>query len=255
MLHPSRPVVGDFETNRYMNFGISSIGGYQPAKLSIYKEFIDALEIAVQRNDYRMADMLNARYLVTSNPLGEDPVFTMLWRGADRSGREKFIYENTRALPRLFFVDRFEVRPGSQALQTLLTNRRLDVSQTALLEKTPSIEPVSREGATAEITEYRFNEIRVRASLPSPALMVMSEIYYPSWQVEVNDEPGEIIRANHILRAVALPAGDHDLVFRYDMSLLRKSLTLSVVTFTIALVILLFAIVFNLRRRMIWKRS
>ncbi len=255
MLHPSRPVVGDFETNRYMNFGISSIGGYQPAKLSIYKEFIDALDIAVQRNDYRMADMLNVRYLVTSNPLGEDPVFKMLWRGMDRTGREKFVYENTHALPRVFFVDRFEVRPGSQALQTLLADRRLDVSRTALLEKAPSIEPVSREGATAEITEYRFNEIRVQASLPSPALMVLGEIYYPGWQVEVDGEPGEIIRANHVLRAVALPAGDHDIVFRYDMSLLKKSLAVSVITFATALGILLFAVVFNLRGRMIWKRS
>ncbi len=255
MVHPSRAVVGDFETNRYMNLGISSIGGYQPAKLLIYKEFIDALEIAVQRGEYRMADMLNVRYLVTSNPIGEDPVFKMLWRGMDYNGREKFVYENSRALPRVFFVDQFEVRPGSQALQALLSDRRLDVSRTAVLEKAPSIEPVSREGATATITEYRLNEIRVQASLPFPALMVMGEVYYPSWQVEVDGKPGEIIRANHILRAVALPAGEHDIVFHYDMSLLKKSLVLSVVTFAIALGILIFSVVSNLRGRMIWKRS
>jgi hypothetical protein len=255
MIHPSRPVVGDFETNRYMNFGISSIGGYHPAKLAIYKEFIDGLEIAVRRDDYRMADMLNVRYLVTSNPIDEDPAFEMLWRGMDYNGQEKFVYENKRALPRVFFVDRFEVRPGSQALQALLTDRRLDVSQTAVLEKAPSIEPVSREGAAATITEYRLNEIRVQASVPSPALMVMGEIYYPSWQVEVDGQPGEIIRANHILRAVSLPAGEHDIVFRYDMSLLKKSLTLSVVTFAIALGILILAMASNLRGRMIWKRS
>jgi hypothetical protein len=255
MIHPSRPVVGDFETNRYMNFDISSIGGYQPAKLSIYKEFIDALEVAVQRGDYRMADMLNARYLIASNPLGEEPVFKLLWRGMDYNGREKFVYENPNALPRVFFVDRFEVRPGAQALQTLLADSRLDVSQAVLLEKPPSIEPVSREGATATITDYRFNEIRVEASLPSPALMVMGEIYYPGWQVEVDDNPGEIIRANHILRAVALPAGEHRIVFRYDMSLLKKSLALSITTFVVALVVLIFAVVSNLRGRMIWKRS
>jgi hypothetical protein len=238
-----------------MNFGISSIGGYQPAKLSIYKDFIDALEIAVQREDYRMADMLNVRYLITSNPLGESSEFKMVWRGVDYRGRERFVYENADALPRVFFVDRFEVRKGSEALQTLLNDRRLDVSRTVLLDEPPSVQPVSREGATAEITEYRFNEIHVRASLPAPALMVMGEVYYPSWQVDVNGKPGEIIRANHILRAVALPAGEYDVVFRYDMSLLKKSLALSLATFGLALAILVFAVVSNLRGRKIWKHS
>jgi hypothetical protein len=199
--------------------------------------------------------MLNARYLITSYPLGEDSVFELLWRGVDYRGREKFVYENPDALPRVFFVDRFEVRKGSGALQMLLNNRRLNVSRIVLLEEAPSVQPVSSEGATAEITEFRFNEVHVQASLPAAALMVVGEVYYPGWQVEVNGEPGKIIRANHILRAVALPAGEHEVVFRYDMSLLKKSLALSLATSGVALAMLVFAIVFNLRGRKIWKRS
>jgi hypothetical protein len=202
-----------------------------------------------------MADMLNAEYLVSSNPLRESPVFKAVWQGIDYNGREKYVYENSRALPRIFFVDRFEVQAGGRALSRLLTDVNIDVSKTALLEHEPLIKPISAEGATAAITDYRFNEVRVKASLPSAALMMMGEIYYPSWQVEIDGEPGEIIRANHILRAIPLTAGEHELVFRYDTSLLTRSLTLSVGTFSVALVLFFVSMFLSLKGRMNWKRS
>lgn len=255
MTHLSQALVGDFETNRYMNFGISSIGGYHPAKLFLYQELIEALRVALPRGDFRMIDMLNARYVITSNPLPENPVLTPVWQGLDYNGTKKFVYENQRAFPRVFFVDEFEVRPGDEALNEMLADATLDLSQVALLESAPPIDPVSAEGATASITEYRLNEIRIDATLPAPAILVLSEAYYPAWKVRVDGEPGDVIRADHILRAVALPAGEHEVVFQYDSSLFKRSVTLSVVTLSAAVLALLFAVVSNLRGRMQWNRS
>jgi hypothetical protein len=255
MTHPSAAIFGDFRTNRYMNFGISSIGGYHPAKLKIYEEFLQSLAPMLQQGNVQMVNMLNVRYLVTSNPLPENSVFKPVWRGVNYQGEEKIVYENLQALPRIFFVDQYEVRPGTQALSGLATDATLDVSATVLLEEDPSVSPVSAEGAAATISEYRLNEIRVDATLPSAAILVLSEIYYPSWRVWIDGQPGEVIRANHILRAVALPAGRHEVVFRYDMSLLKKSLTISVITFSAALIVLLVAVGSNLWRRLKWKHS
>lgn len=255
MTHPSSALFGDFRTNRYMNFGISSIGGYHPAKLSIYEEFMEALAPALQRGDFRMVNMLNARYLITSTPLTENPIFKALWRGVDYQGAEKFVYENLEALPRIFFVDRFEVRPGAQALSQLATDRNLDVSETVLLETAPSLVPVSDEGATATITRYKLNEIRIDATLTSPAILVLSEVYYPRWQVWVDGERGEVIRANHVLRAVPLAAGRHEVVFRYDSSLLRRSLAISISVFSLAVCLLLVSVFYHVWGRVKWKRS
>ncbi len=255
MTHPSTALFGDFRTNRYMNFGISSIGGYHPAKLSAYEEYLQALAQSLQRGDFRLVDKLNVQYLVTSNPLPENSVFEELWRGGDYQGEAKFVYENPGALPRLFFVDDFQVHTGDEVLPRLVADDTLDLSRTVLLEKTPSVAPVSREGATATITLYRLNEIRVEASLPSPAILVQSEVFYPRWKVEVDGEPAEIARANHVLRAVALPAGDHELVFRFDASLLEQSLAVSIIALVAALVLLLVAVGSDLRGRVKWKRS
>jgi hypothetical protein len=255
MTHPSAALFGDFRTNRYMNFSISSIGGYHPAKLAAYEDYLEALGRSLERGHFHMADILNVRYLVTSNALPENPTFPEVWRGVDYVNEPKFVYENSRALPRLFFVDDFQVHAGAEALERLAAGADLDFSRTVLLEKTPAISPVSRDGATATIIDYRMNEIRVKASLPSAAILVQSEIFYPEWKVDIDGRPGEIIRANHVLRAVALPAGDHELVFRFDMSLLNRCLTISVIAFSVALLLLLFALGSDLRGRVKWKHS
>jgi uncharacterized membrane protein YfhO len=137
----------------------------------------------------------------------------------------------------------------------MLNNTRVDLSNTVLLEEAPSIAPVSTEGASATITEYRFNEMHIAADLASPAILVLSEVYYPDWNVEIDGEPGNVIRANHVLRAVALSAGEHELVFKFDSSLLRESLALSVTTLSLAVLVLLFAIVSNVRKGTQWKHS
>ena len=97
----------------------------------------------------------------------------------------------------------------------------------------------SAAGAEATVESYGLNEIRIDATLSSPAVMVLSEIYYPRWQVFVDGRPAEILKANYILRAVALDAGDHEVVFRYDTSLLLRALTVSIVTFAATLLLLL----------------
>ena len=58
--------------------------------------------------------------------------------------------------------------------------------------------------------------ITTHVSTPTSALLIFSEPHYPGWQATVNGQPTPILRANYILRAVPLPAGEHtvELIFR-----------------------------------------
>ena len=255
--HPSAPLVGgDFTTNRYMNFGISSLGGYHPAKLSMYADFIEALEAALEKSNYHLIDMMNARYVVTSHPFPDVPFFDLVWEGVDFEGRQRRVYENTRAMPRLFFVDRYRTLEPEEILAILptLPSNGIDLSETVLLETEPGVRPVSKAGAEASITHYALNEIRVDAKLRSPAILVLSEVFYPRWKVYVDGKEGKVLKADYLLRAVALTAGDHDIVFRYDAALLKRGLTVSVATFAAVLLVLAASSGLALRRRLNWKR-
>lgn len=67
----------------------------------------------------------------------------------------------------------------------------------------------------AEIAEYGANRVTVRAELARPGFLVLSDTYYPGWRASVNGRDVPIFRANTFLRAVPLPAGNHEVEFRY----------------------------------------
>jgi hypothetical protein len=233
-----RPTQGLFSENRFMNFGISSLGGYHAAKLSAYQEMIGALDITISRGRFELANMLGARYIIAAGQLPERPDLIPVWSGTDYRGQPRFVYENTGAFPRAWFVDNYTVAQGVEALR-LIASGRVDVASSAVVDRKPAIEPKSREGAVVEIEEFGFNEIRIRARTPEASLLVVSEIYYPRWQATVDGQDAEILRANHVLRAVALPPGEHEVVFSYDTSFLVKSAMVSGVSMGVALLILL----------------
>ena len=77
------------------------------------------------------------------------------------------------------------------------------------------IPPVA--GDTIYVTAYKPDELTYRYQSRNGGLAVFSEIYFPwGWQVTVDGKPVDMVRVNYVLRAVNLPAGDHEVIFRFD---------------------------------------
>ena len=64
----------------------------------------------------------------------------------------------------------------------------------------------------------------------APGLLVLSETYYPAWKAYVDGRPARLYRADHLLRAVPVPAGEHAVELRYESVTLRVGITISLVT-------------------------
>ena len=58
-------------------------------------------------------------------------------------------------------------------------------------------------------------ELTLHALLARPGLLVVSEGYYPGWQAEVDGVAAPIVPTNGMMRGVVLPAGEHQIVFRF----------------------------------------
>lgn len=86
--------------------------------------------------------------------------------------------------------------------------------------ETPSVHIVEDGGTT----------VTVEAATPEPATLVLRDSYDPSWTAEVDGVPAEIVRANAVYRAVALPAGRHVIRFSYRPRDLRTGLIISAMT-------------------------
>jgi hypothetical protein len=72
-----------------------------------------------------------------------------------------------------------------------------------------------------------LNEVVLRTRAPVPALLLLADMLVPGWQVEVDGQPAPLLTADLILRAVALPAGEHRIRFYYNDPAVHKGLTVT----------------------------
>jgi uncharacterized membrane protein YfhO len=75
-------------------------------------------------------------------------------------------------------------------------------------------EPATTAGAVA-ITKIALNQMILRAEMAAPGFVVLADAYDPGWRATVAGQPVPVYRANTVVRAVYVPAGVHEIVFRY----------------------------------------
>ncbi|OUN60501.1 YfhO family protein [Alistipes sp. An66] len=178
-----------------------SVGGYHGAKLARYQDLIDRY-----LNDLNPAvlDMLNTRYLIVP---GED--------GQPRAQRR------TSAFGTAWFVDSLAGAASAQEEIDLLEKANLRTTAVVddrLAEKIEPQAPTPETLASARIglTEYRPNYLRYEYSAPEKAVAVFSEIYYDKgWTAYVDGQEAPYFRADYVLRAMELPAGEHVVEWRF----------------------------------------
>jgi uncharacterized membrane protein YfhO len=67
----------------------------------------------------------------------------------------------------------------------------------------------------------------MRARLNGDGLLILTEQDFPGWNVYVNGVKKEVLTADMIFRGVALEAGEHEVVFRYEPRSIRCGLWIS----------------------------
>ncbi|WP_376789736.1 YfhO family protein [Thermoflexus sp.] len=81
------------------------------------------------------------------------------------------------------------------------------------------IEPVKATDRQApdevQLLRRTATEVRYRARLGQPGLLITRDPWYPGWTVTVNGHPAPLRRADGVLMAVYLPAGESEVVFRF----------------------------------------
>jgi hypothetical protein len=206
-----------FMDNTYAYHGIQSIGGYSPAKLKIYQTLLDSClyhgpDPAFPLN-MNIVNMLNTEYLLAPGRLPEDR-FTLV--NTDEA-KGVLTYRNPRALPRAFFVKQVRLAKNQTEVFAALNSPSFDAGTMAVLENVPSIDLSAPDSAAAQITDFKSRSIAVKAHTSSPALMVLSEVYYPAgWKAFVDGVETPIYKTNSILRSIVVPPGTHDLSFKFD---------------------------------------
>lgn len=199
-----------------------SVGGYHAAKLQRYQDMIDRhiapemqaayKEIAtaagqmdsVDASQFRVLNMLNTKYFIL--PAGN--------RGETLPILNPYAYGNAWFVERVAYVananEEIEAVGKSDLLTTAVVDNRF---KTELKEATTAHKDSL---STIRLTSYEPNRLVYEVNTPQDGLVIFSEIYYPGWQATIDGEPAPIARANYILRAMQVPAGQHTIEMRFD---------------------------------------
>jgi hypothetical protein len=189
------------------------------ARLRIYDDLLSSRAIFSPP----VLSMLNASYVLTDQSL-VDAGWPLAAKVIGARGDTVFIHENPRVMPRAWFVGETRTVADAREMLTRIADPKFDPARTAYLYRNETgvvperlspgeIRPLDAAGnlrgfhAAAEETM-----LPVRVLGPQPGLLVQSEIYYkPGWRAEIDGQPAPILRVNHVLRAVMIPPGEHQI--------------------------------------------
>ncbi len=141
------------------------------------------------------------------------------------------IYENLDSLPRAFVVPSGRTVDSDEAALRVMQDPTFDPSAEVVLQRDGglcelpagdgSARPVSAVGLgepglmDATIVEYHPERVIIDAALSEPGYLVLTDSWYPGWQVTVDGEPDTVCRADLLFRAVPLNAGEQRVVFHF----------------------------------------
>lgn len=239
--------------NRATLFGLEDAQGYNPVQPARTVDFLLALNgVSQEYHDANvleagiespLLDLLNVRYLLipADLPTGRDDLqrLSASYPAVYGDGVVQ-VLENDAALPRAWLVHQARQAPPDQALAELARGV-VDPRQTALLDVAPPpLSPAANPGNDRAIVEMAAaDHLRLTTRSDAPALLMMSEVTYPAWKATVDGEPATVLTADHLLRAVAVPAGEHTVDLRFASPALSIGTGISLATIAVVIVMLL----------------
>jgi hypothetical protein len=198
-----------------------TVGGYHAAKLSRYNDLINN---QIAKNNIQVLNMLNTRYVIVD---------------------DQSVQRNPDALGNAWFVDTLTYVDNADQEMAFLndfnpaTTAVADAKFKQQLGDAKAVQP----GDTIYETSYAPNHLIYKSHSANGGLAVFSEVYFPwGWKVTVDGKPVEMGRVNYVLRALQLPAGDHEIDFKYAPDEVNKTQTWATIAVVLIYLLLLLAL-------------
>jgi hypothetical protein len=200
----------------------------------------------------RRLDMLNVKYLIV-NAFDEAFVQFAAARKFPLVFNNQYVavFENKSVLPRAFLVPAsgVELRPDPEAQIRRLQESSFDPTTAVLVtEDAPFFHaayPVGLPFARrADITSISTNELALRVETSEPAVLVVSQTYYPGWHATVDGVETPVLPVDLALTGIPILTGTHEVQLVFKPFTFRAGMFVTVLS-----ALILAALAFRIRTK------
>ncbi len=183
-----------------------TVGGYNPAKLSIYQDLIEN-QWYKYPNCLPTLNMMNTKYIITGD-LAKDTI------------------PNKEALGNAWFVKGIQYEKDPASVMKRLDN--FNPKDTAIIEEKDKITSLSQIGydsnASIALTKNDNDDVYYTSSSNEDQFAVFSEVYYNlGWKAYIDEKEAPIVKTNYVLRGLVVPKGKHEIHFSFRPSSIDTS--------------------------------
>ena len=202
----------------------SSVGGYHAVKLRRYDDLINEyFSVTDNKKTLNILNMLNTKYILL---------------GSLQEPRAEI---NPNANGNAWFISDIQfVKTPNEEIKAVgeIDNKKTAVVSVEDQKYFEGKNLQSDSTAVIELKNYQPNQLEFKTQSKTPQLAVFSEIYYPKgWKMLLDGKEVPYIKANYLLRAVIVPAGNHEVRMVFEPEVIEKGKMISMSAFGIFLLL------------------
>jgi hypothetical protein len=184
-----------------------TVGGYNPAKLSIYQDLIENQWYKFP-NCIPTMNMLNTKYVISGN-IATDTI------------------ANKGALGNAWFVKGVQFEKGPAEVMNQLSY--FNPKDTAIVEEKDKIADLNElqfdSAAKIQLINNENDIVTYSSNASKKQLAVFSEIFYKlGWKAYIDEKESPIVKVNYVLRGLVVPAGTHAIRFEFKPTNIQSAL-------------------------------
>ncbi len=209
-----------------------SIGGYHPAKLSIYQDLVEK-QLYKYPNNQNVLDMLNTKYVIENS-------------------NATSVAERPTNLGPVWFVKGLRFTNSAQEEMAALDN--LNTRDSVVSDKSFSNvlkgSFASDSSASIRLVNNDHDIVTYASKTSAEQMAVFSEVYYDKgWNAYVDGKQVPYAKVNYVLRGMMVPAGEHTIMFKFEPKSHSMGWTITTICSVLMLLLLGAAIVVGLRKK------
>ncbi len=204
-------------------YGLQSIDGYDPLYLKNYGQLI-ARNIGYKKYQTKLPfnriftaepitpslrNFLGVKYILSLNKTLNSPGLQKVYNDG-----YTYVYQNKNVFPRAFMVSKvINTKTENEDLSTTL---QVNLLNNAVINDSKFKQQNILKGKV-KIETYTANKIILITKNAHPGFVVLTDSYYPTWQVYIDGKQAKIYRTDYNYRGVLVPAGTHTLEYKISL--------------------------------------